>query len=214
MRLLKPIFPAVAIAALLALTGLAPAQAAVFTFTSADPGLSPFVNDNDVRLLSFTVTDPFAELNISTFGYGELGGFDPTLALFTDTGDAATDALLAYSDSEDFDAGLYDDVLTVIVPSGNYMLALTQYDNLANGPDNRAQGFLYDGVDNFNFTNPAFPGPGGAFNDFDGNVRNGQFGVSVVTVAVPEAPSALLVLPGLIALVGVAARRSNSVKGN
>ncbi|MBC8135134.1 MAG: DVUA0089 family protein [Fibrella sp.] len=214
MRFFKSVLSTALLTTFLSLSGMLCAQAATFTFTSSDPSLTPFVNDNDVQLLSFIVSEPFAELSISTDGYAALGGFDPTLALFTDTGDAATDVFLGQSDSLDFATSLYDDVLNVIVPSGNYVLALTQYDNLANGPDNRAKGFLYDGADNFNFTNPLFPGPGGAFNDFDGNVRNGQFRVNVVTVAVPEAPSAVLVLPGLFALVGVVVRRRSVVKGN
>ncbi|MBC7808987.1 MAG: DVUA0089 family protein [Akkermansiaceae bacterium] len=222
MRVFKSALAAVALTTLLLLSGLS-AEAATFTFSSSDPGQGVFLNDNDVRLFPFTVTETFAQLTISTDSYLNEAflGFDPTLALYTNTGAAATDLLVVGSISQNADPelGLGDDFVEVVVPAGNYLLALTQYDNTPFDADSDATTFLGEG---FQFNNPVNPpepdytNPGGTerFVDLTGATRNGSFRVTVVTVAVPEASSAVLALPGLFALVGIAVRRRNMAKGN
>lgn len=226
MRLSRFLVPAVALV-FTALQGSLPARAATFTIDSAASlvdAFTPFVNDNDVSApINFVTTDPLTRIDLFTTSYAS-GNFDLTVALF----DAATGTLLGQS----FDdvnnltpgTGLYDDVLGsdpstlnadalgVIVPAGSYRLLVTQYDNIAVG--NLADGFTRPGAENDSYTDPGFNGVGGAFTDIDGNVRGREFSVTVVTTVVPEAPSAVLALPGLFALVGIAARRRFSVKGN
>ena len=215
-----PVICAVA-ASLLGMAGVS-AHAATITFSSADLGLSEFVNDNDVQFLPFTVTESFAALTIGTDGYANLNGFDSTFAVFTSTGAAATDLLVPGGLGANINdaTGLYDDIITVVVPAGDYILALTQYDNTPVDSDN--SGGDITRADGFTFNNPVDPpvtdytNPGGSdrFVDLDGIVNTGAFRVTLSTVAVPEAPSALLALPGLLTLAGVAMRRRNAMKGN
>ena len=179
-------------------------QAAVFTVNSTDSGFTSFVNDNDVSApIDFSTVAPFTQIDLSTSSYAA-GNFDLTVALF----DKTTGQLKGQSLDIDSNNGLYDDVLSVVVPTGDYSLYVTQYDNLAQS--NLAQGFLLTGAGNEHYTDPGYAGAGGAFTDIPGNVRATAWNVTVSTVAVPEAPSALLVLPGLIALVGVVRRRTTT----
>ncbi|MBC8140200.1 MAG: DVUA0089 family protein [Armatimonadetes bacterium] len=196
----------VLIAVAISLTGVAAvsANAATFTFASTNPGFSSFLQDNDVSpALNFSTTDPFTQVDLLTDSYGDavLDGFDPTVALFN----ATTGELLGQSADVRFDADLFNDFLSVVVPAGNYSLYVTQYDNLAVGL-NLADGFTRSDPSENNYT-------GGTFADINGANHTGAWRVNVVTVAVPETPSVLLSLPGLIALAGIA-RRRNMLKGN
>lgn len=181
------------------------AHADTFTVSSADAGYIAFLKDNDVSApILFSTTDPETLLTLTTDSFANLNGFDPTVALFSRTGSANTDQLLGQSSDIDTTNSLGDDVLSVLLPAGDYALYVTQWDNVANGPF-RNSGFLLTGIAFDNYT-------GGVFADKNGIDHTGVWRLTVNTVTVPETGSAALLLPGLTALTAVLIRRRTAKK--
>jgi hypothetical protein len=175
-----------------------------------------FTNDNDVQLLSFSVlTD--TTVTLRTFGYGggtnaagtpiAPGGFESVLQIFDAvTGDASSGPILpgiapncAPLNPVPANLGFCRDAYgQVFLAAGDYQVALTQYDNLANST-NLSGGFTYDADPNFA---SGFVGTFG----FQGD---GHWALDITTpdsTGVPEPASALLTIPVLL-LAGLSLRK-------
>ena len=192
-----------------------PARAANITLQGT------IATDDAVQLFNLTVATA-GSVDIRSYGYAggttstgtvvPRGGFDTILTLFNASG--------AFIDDNDEGAGVATDPatglaadarLTENLTSGNYIVALTQYDNFSIG--NLAAGFAEQGHSNFT-ADPSFAGggpcPGNMFRDISGTAgrcRNGNWTVDFVNVAsvsavasTPE-PSALLLAGAGLALL-------------
>lgn len=198
------------LAALVVMAGsFAAVHANAQTISSSSPGYSPFVNDNDVQLFSVKATFPLSRFTLFTDSYAApgLNGFPTALSLFTDTGNAASDVLVGQSLN---DNGTNDALLNAVVPSGNYLVALTQHDNTALGP-NRSAGYTFN---NAFFSDPLYTG--GPFTDFNGVNRTGAWRINIrVISAVPEPGSLALLATGMLTLSGTALlRRCAGIRKN
>ena len=145
-----------AIAAAFLATSSVSALAGNFSFSGNLAG------DNDVELLSFTLAST-SDVTLRTWSYaggtnavGTLiaaGGFDSIVSLFYGTGSPAL--LIGANDDGvgvpvDLSTGnAFDSLLEFFaLPAGEYTVALSEFDNFANGPT-LGDGFL--GVGNLNF---------------------------------------------------------------
>jgi MYXO-CTERM domain-containing protein len=173
-----------------------------------------FGRDDDIRLFSLTVSTP-GLVSATSIGYAggtgvsgqsiARGGFDSMLFLYSSAG-----TLLAQSD-DGIDAvvdpvtGLSADAgLSIMLGVGNYLLALTQYDNFALG--DFAAGFSQAGAGNFT---PSLAGTcsAPAFCDWSGAARTGNWALNIVGVtSIPEPASLGLAFAGLAA-AGLLRRR-------
>ena len=126
-----------------------------------------FVQDDEKRLFYFTVSQP-GTVTVRTWSYaGGLnaagtqvprGGFDPTLSLYSSTGDLIAsnqDGGCSAVASDAVTSSCWDALLTVQLPAGDYRVVLTQSDNTPNGPG-LADSFVFEGQGNFT------PAPGSA----------------------------------------------------
>ena len=187
-----------------------------------------FTQDDDVQLFDFSVVAPAIvgslSVDLRSYGYAggttnngqtiPRGGFDTVLTLFSATG-----TLIAENDDG---AGVATDPLTgfaadaritTTLASGNYILALTEYDNFANS-STLPGGFSESGHPNFT-ANPTFtsggPCPGNLFRDISSTsarCRTGNWAVDFVNVVsatprnvstTPEPASIVLLGAGLFA---------------
>ena len=173
------------------LIALAAPQAFAANFTFA----GSFTRDDQANLYQFSVTAP-ATVSILTMSYSA-GGFSPVLSLF----DSQNMNLLVGRDSG-LDHVNGEASLSLALTTGNYIFALTQYDNLATGP-RLADGFLRTGDPTFTSEFGTGDGP---FLDIDGAQRTGDFALEIsnvvsATAVVPEpANMALAMLGGLLIL--------------
>ncbi len=165
-----------------------------------------FNTDDQVRLFRADVTTA-GTFVARSLGYGGdtaravlSGGFDTVLSLF----DASGGLLLSLNNDTTCppstpDLGkCWDAELSIPLLPGNYIVALTQYDNFANGPF-LADGFFRAGQGNFTPLISGFPGT--SFVDAAGNLRTGNWSIlfegANITSVVPE--------PSAFYLVGLAA---------
>lgn len=137
----------------LLLFGTQSAMAASFNFTGN------FSQDDDIQLFNFSVSS-ITDIILNTSSFAA-GGFTPVLTLF-DSGNNLIAASLAPSGcgggnpaSPDSATGACWDTYLQFTAAdlgqlsvGSYLLALTEYDNVAFGPT-LADGFLYAGAGNF-----------------------------------------------------------------
>ena len=144
---------------------MAPANAANYAYTGT------FSGDDDIRMFNFSVSAP-STVTLRTFSYaggtqsnGNLvgaGGFDPVLTLFDGTGAFVIendDGIPPQVQYDPVTGKPYDSFLEIALAAGNYILAITQWDNFAVGP-NLSDGFSKTG-------NPFFSSVDGC--------SNGQF---------------------------------------
>ena len=135
------------------------------------------------------------------------GGFEPVLAIF----DASAGDLLALDATGgtvpnacgpraiDPGSGLCLDASLVLhLPAGNYLVTLSEYDNVPLGP-RFENGFFRAGQGNF--TGPEFLGQPGSFVLFDGSQRTANWALEMsaesVRTAVPE-PGGLSLAVGIV----------------
>jgi feruloyl esterase len=174
----------------------------------------------DDQISFFTLTVPTAStVSVTSIGYAggtaagggavAAGGFDSMLFLYNSLG-----TLVAQSDDgigvpTDPATGLASDAaFSLVLAAGSYTLALTQYDNFALG--NLAAGFSEAGQGNFT---PTLSGGCNAtkFCDWSGAARTGNWALNVDISPVPEAPTAALMLGGLLAFGAIRRRARRSL---
>jgi len=182
-----------------------------------------FTADDDVSLFSFSVGTA-STVTLRSYSYAggtnaggtviPRGGFDPVLSLFDSTG-----ALIAFNDDDlssppkvgiDLVTGeRLDSFLTIALSPGTYTVAITESDNLPNGPT-LADGFFEQG--NGNFT-AIFGCAAGSFCDFTGDSRTHGFAFDVLNIDtsanVAEPSSLAMLSTGLgLALLHYGRRRA------
>jgi hypothetical protein len=152
------------------------------------------------------------------------GGFDPVLSLFDATGGLlASSPLVATNDdgtgvaTDPSTGNAFDSLLNLTTLTGTtYVLVLSQFDNLANGPD-FGGGFSHQG--NGNFTPGEFGCAGVSFCDVSGAQRNGNWAVDIEgvgtasnlsTSSVPEPRSTTLLAAGIIFLALLGWRKKHA----
>jgi hypothetical protein len=166
-----------------------------------------FSTDDQVQLIDVAVTTA-GTLTVRSAGYGgdptiglRAGGFDTDLSLFSASGlmpllAENNDGGCPPAHSDPATGNCFDAVLSYFVTPGNYVAALTEFDNLPNGP------FLADGFSeqgNGNFT-PGLNGcPGVSFVDETCSQRTGSWTLILSGGSVTTTPE-----PGTLGLCGIA----------
>lgn len=173
---------------------------------------------------TFSADDEHVSMPINLAGSGTLtvitsswalGGFAPVLTLFGGAGgyqQAIGSAMTCGAGSGNPDAATgfcWDAALTTSLQAGNYLLVLTQDDNLANG-DTLADGFLHDGTPDYTSLNYLGVSNGPLCINVDASQRSCNYAMTVDVAldqgsTVPEPGS--LVLFGLAGLGLLHARR-------
>ena len=179
---LNSLFTRSMMTALFTVAAMQTAYAGDFTFS----GL--FKSDDQVAIYKFNVTDAGNPVTLTTTSFAT-GGFDPILSLFRE----ADGAFIADNDDISFPNDR-DSLISLNLNPGSYLVALTQSDNFAVGP-NIIDGFIRQGEGNYT---------GGPFLDPTAGQRTGSFGIALqnvsAAVAAPEPASVAFVALGALAL--------------
>lgn len=189
----------------LLLLGSPPVMATSFSFTGN------FTNDADVQFFNFAIAADSTTVSINTLsrnggtnGAGNViadGGFNPYFALFTQADGAwvfDTNSKLLGDEADIFSYG------TLL--AGNYLLALTQFDNVAAGL-NLSDGFAADlGLATFGLT-PFTANGGGGSGHWAVDIRDVDT-AGLATVSVPEPLTLNLLLIGMIGLAAITRRKA------
>ena len=190
---------------LLIIVGAAHLSAASFSFVGFFP------QDDQVQLFQFDVADA-SPVMLRTISYAggtnsagivvPEGGFDPYLALFDSVG------VLLFDNDEGPTAPVspvtgsaYDALIQQTLAPGSYTLSLSQFDNIAIGP-NLSSGFVEAGAGNFT---GAFGCSNVSFCDIDGNNRTNAWAVEILnapSATGPGGPLAPVPEPATLSLVG------------
>jgi hypothetical protein len=189
------------------------ARANDFSFTGA------FAFDNDVQFFSFRVSS-LSSVTIRTLSYaggvdalGQPvfgGGFDPILALFDTFGAKIYENDDGIGVPVDLSTGrAADALLEVLLGAGDYLAALSQYDNFAGSTLTDRFLRAADG----NFTPLIFPCFATQFCDASGAARTGTWAIDITGVddaarIVPEPASLWMCAMGLLWVAGIAFRRA------
>ncbi len=181
-----------------------------------------FSSDDQILTIPFILGAPgMVTLNTVSFASG---GFEPVLSLFEGTGaqsligqDTIGGTAPGGCGGRGIDAGsgyCLDAFLQQSLNAGTYLLALTESDNIANGPG-FLDGFSQQGQGNF--TGPEFTGSAGSFLLFDGTQRSSAYLVNLtgdnLSSPTPEPFSAGLIAVGFAA-VGLIRRKRKSSPEN
>ena len=170
--------------------------------TAASAGTIAFAGnfsaDDDVQLFNYTVAN-LSMVTISTTSFA-VGGFSPILTLFDSTGAFQFDNI-GYSGNTEATLSWNS------IANQKYIIALTQYDNVANGPS-LSNGFVRDGQGNFTAAPPFNPLiPGGSFLLPGPEQRTSSWAVDFTSndptlhaAAIPEPSSAVSSLTGGVIL--------------
>ncbi|MEF7612404.1 DVUA0089 family protein [Aquincola sp. MAHUQ-54] len=189
-----------------ALSAVAPAQAAEFSFSG------DIAFHNDVVRISFTLLTDATNVRVWTDSYGASSpygvNFDPITAVWDMS---AGGKLLDTNDDDgtiepgqnDFDSGLVFDELK----AGNYLFTIATYPNWNKG-EWLSDGFTYDGAAPIALAD--WDQPSSHFG-MGTHWRVHLTGVDAATAPVPEPGSYALMLAGLAA-VALRARRSSAVR--
>lgn len=208
-------------AAALAFAGASSASLMNYSFTGS------FTQDDNVQLFNFSVTGAASDVYLVSYGYaggtqadGNVvsgGGMDTILSLFN----ADTGALITYNDdgssscfsgaqgvassivdgNTDPNTGqTYDTCFNSTIDPGNYVVAVTEYNNFANGP-NLSDGFQRDGQGNFT---AGYNCSQGYLCDVTGSNRTGAWAYDILNVSSASVvPPETVPEPGSIALLGI-----------
>jgi hypothetical protein len=161
------------------------ARASVISFQGT------FLHDDDAQLIDFTLTST-TSIELMTWSYGggvngngdviAPGGFDPYLSVF----DAAGLEMLDVRQDDGVcppqnpgNGNCYDADISISLPAGDYILALTESGNFANGPT-FADGFSASGTGDFT---------GGPFLDIWGDQQDGHWALDLREVDSASVPS-------------------------
>lgn len=169
---------------------------ASFSFTDT------LLKDDDLRLFKFTLSNS-GVVDLRTNSYAT-GGFSAVLSLFD-----VRDSNLLIGRDNGVDSSTGEAVLSLSLSAGQYLLAMTVFDNLAAGP-RLSDGFLRAG-DPFFTREFGSPGNTGSFLNIDGQPRSGRFTLLINDVttaeAVPEPGSIMLTSLGALSLATLIYRR-------
>jgi hypothetical protein len=168
-----------------------------------------FSSDDDVQTFNFNVFSA-GLVTLQTFGYAggvngagttiPAGGFDPVLTLFDGSGNFLVmndDGPCGTVGTDPTTLNCFDAYLSLDLGAGSYTAALTEYDNLPNGPT-LADSFSQ--VGNGDFTCPEFLGRPDAFCDASPSQRDSAWALDITTPGtspVPEPTSDVLMLSGI-----------------
>jgi hypothetical protein len=205
MKKITSFFPVI-IAAILALNVVSAPEVTAASFSFA----GNFTRDDNVLLFTFSLLNN-ASVSVSTSSYAS-GGFDPTLTLFDSSG-------VFIDQNQDISTSNFDSSMTDLLLAGNYIVALTQYDNfpVADDINNKllSDGFTQQGQGNF--TGPEFLGGPGSFINIDGEQRTSLWAVDFqgvdaagIPTPVPEPSTLLLFAAGLAGMYAL--RRGNRLQ--
>ncbi len=162
-----------------------------------------FAYDDDLQLIPVTLNGS-QDVAISTRSF-VAGGFAPVLSFFD-----PADTLLAL-DYGGFSGGCttpdpatgfcWDAFISLpVLPAGTYTVALTEDDNLPNGPT-LSDGFVWGTGQSNDFTGPEFLGGTGSFITVGGYQRSGDWALEIDANSAPEpamaAPLCALALAAL-----------------
>jgi uncharacterized protein (TIGR03437 family) len=201
---------------------LAPTFSALLLSTAAGADFSftgKFQQDDEHRNFLVTTSKP-TNLIVRTLSYGggtnaagaavPAGGFDPTVAVFDNSG-----SMIAINGDDGCRSVAPDPVtllcwdsrLSLPVPAGTYRVVLTQSDNTPQGPSIQDP-FVYDGAGNFT-ANPEMSASNG-FWDLSMHRRTGAFAVDFQGVDTAQ----LSLIPGISALVSSATSQPGQISPN
>lgn len=169
-----------------------------------------FSEDDNVALISFATNDATVTIQTSSFGNG-VKGFEPVLTLYDGAGN------LLFQDStggtapgacgsraiDPFSGFCLDASIQQFLPTGNYTLAVTEWDNIPSGPT-LADGFPDTGLGNF--TGTEFGCGAGGFFLFDCSQRTSVWAVQIIGT-VPEPAALSLTGIGALALFSAGWKR-------
>jgi hypothetical protein len=180
-----------------------------------------FSSDDDVQTFNFNVSTG-GLVTLQTFGYAggvngagttiAAGGFDPVLTLFDGSGNFLVmndDGPCGTVGTDPTTLNCFDASLSLDLGAGAYTAALTEYDNLPNGPT-LADSFSQ--VGNGDFSCPEFLGRPGAFCDASPSQRDSAWALDITTPGtspVPEPASDVLVLSGISLLFALGTKLGN-----
>jgi hypothetical protein len=189
--------------------------ALVFGSVAASGGtlffVASFSQDDNVVLIPFsTLGSTLVTMETTSFGSGAKG-FEPVLTLYDGSGNLLLqDSTGGTAPSscggraiDPFSGFCLDAVISQVLPTGSYTLALTEWDNIPSGPT-LADGFPDTGTGNF--TGSEFGCGAGGFFLFDCTQRTAGWAVQIQGAAVPEPATMGLSGIGILALILAAAK--------
>lgn len=180
------------------------AKAADFDFSGT------FTKDNDVVSILFNLSGP----STATFFTSSwvAGGFDPIVTIWDSSGlkvfeqDDGNNTGSTFSNSVSYNHGDWDSHFFLNLAVGSYRATITQFSNFANS-DNFADGFQYDGDDDFASPPGSPPFTNGSTGNWAFHILNVDDARQVApTNSVPDSASTLGLM-GLAMMVLLGAQR-------